>query len=238
VRRQQRPEREGGDLVAPLSSPVVLHCYVTESIVTVLRKGVTMGRPRAYDERTASALLEAAEHLVDEAGLEALAVRRVANAANVTTRAVYSLFGSKEALVVALGARAFDLLQAALDALPTTSDPTSDLVEAGAVVFRRFALEHPALLRIGVQHEGLSAGLAHEFRGASDRALEGLWGRIARLAERGQLGSRGVGEAACEFDALCEGLAALELRCAFPPSQAEWIWRDALQALVLGWYCA
>jgi AcrR family transcriptional regulator len=183
-------------------------------------------------------LLEAAENIVDEERLEALSVRRVANAAQVTTRAVYSLFGSKEALVVALGARAFDLLKAELDALPTTSDPVSDLVEAGALVFRRFALEHPALLRIGVQHEGMSAALAHEFRGASDRALEGLQSRISRLADQGQLGSRGVGEAACEFDAMCEGLAALELRCAFPPSKAEWIWHDALQALVLGWRSA
>jgi hypothetical protein len=81
----------------------------------------------------------------------------------------------------------------------------------------------------------MSPDLASQFRGASDRALEGLWGRIARLADHGQLGSRGVAEAACEFDALCEGLVALELRCAFPPSKADWIWHDALHALVVGW---
>jgi AcrR family transcriptional regulator len=194
-----------------------------------------MGRPREFDEHTAAALLEAAEHIVDQEGLEALSVRRVATAVEVTTRAVYSLFGSKDGLVVALGVRAFDLLKAALDALPCTTDPAVDLVEAGALVFRRFALDHPALLRIGLQHEGMSAELTSQFRGASDRALGGLWSRIARLAEHGQLGSREVAEAACEFDALCEGLVALELRCAFPPSKAEWIWHDALRALVVGW---
>jgi AcrR family transcriptional regulator len=194
-----------------------------------------MGRPREYDEQTASALLEAAERIVAAEGLNALSVRGVANAVEVTTRAVYSLFGSKDGLVVALGVRAFDLLKAALDALPTTSDPTRDLVEAGALVFRRFALDHPALLRIGLLHEGMSAELASQFRGASDRALEGLWSRIARLAEYGQLGSRGVPEATCEFDALCEGLVALELRGAIPPSKAERIWHDALRALVVGW---
>jgi AcrR family transcriptional regulator len=194
-----------------------------------------MGRPREYDERTAEDLLEAAERIVDQEGLDALSVRRVANAANVTTRAVYSLFGSKDGLVVALGARAFDLLKAALDASPPSSDPTSDLVEAGALVFRRFALEHPALLRIGLQHEGMSAELAHQFRGAADRAFEGLQSRLTRLAEHGQLGSRVVAEAGCEFNALCEGLVTLELRGAFPPSKAEWIWHDALRALVGGW---
>jgi AcrR family transcriptional regulator len=71
-----------------------------------------MGRPRAYDERVASVLLEAAERIVEAEGLDALSVRRVANEIAVTTRAVYSLFGSKDGLVVALGARAFDLLRA------------------------------------------------------------------------------------------------------------------------------
>jgi hypothetical protein len=42
--------------------------------------------------------------------------------------------------------------------------------------------------------------------------LDGLWGRIARLADYEPLGSRGVAEVACEFDALCAGLVALELQ--------------------------
>lgn len=194
-----------------------------------------MGRPREYDERVASALLEAAERIVDEEGLDAISVRRVANAIDVTTRAVYSLFGSKDGLVVALGARAFYLLKAAFGVLPTTSDPASDLVEAGVLVFRRFALDHPALLRIGVLQTGMPTELARQFRSAADSALESLQSRIARLAENGQLGSRDVADASCEFHALCEGLAALELRCAFPTSKAEQIWRDALRALVAGW---
>jgi AcrR family transcriptional regulator len=197
-----------------------------------------MGRPREYGERVASDLLAAAERIVDAEGLDALSVRRVANAAEVTTRAVYSLFGSKDGLVVALGARAFHLLEAALDALPTTSDPASDLVEAGVLVFRCFVLDHPALLRIGFQHEGMSPELAGQFRGAANRAFEGLQSRIVRLADHGQLGARGVAEAACAFDALCEGLATLELRGTIPPSKAERVWRDALGALVAGWCAA
>src|SRR5215213_11815837 len=109
------------------------------------RKAVKMGRPREHDERTATALLDAAERLVTEAGLEALSVRRVADAVGTTTRAVYSLYGSKDHLVVALGVRAFDLLRAAIDSLPSTDDAADDLVAAGAVVFRGFALQHPAL---------------------------------------------------------------------------------------------
>jgi AcrR family transcriptional regulator len=197
-----------------------------------------MGRPKAYDEHVANDLLAAAERIVAAEGLDALYVRRVAHAIDVTTRAVYSLFGSKDGLVVALGARAFHLLKAALDALPSTSDPAGDVVEAGVQVFRRFALDHPALLRIGFQHEGMSPELACQFRSAADDALESLRGRIGLLADIGQLGSREVAEAVCGFHALCEGLAALELRCMFPSSKAERIWRDALRVLVAGWRVA
>jgi len=197
-----------------------------------------MGRPREYDERMASALLEAAERIVDADGLDALSVRRVANAVEATTRAVYSLFGSKDGLVVALGARAFHLLEAALDALPTTSDPANDLVEAGVLVFRRFVLDHPALLRIGFQYEGMSPELACQFRDASDQALARLQGRVARLADRGQLGQRSMIEAVRAFSSGCEGLAALERRGRMLPGIAEALWRDTLGALVAGWRIA
>src|SRR6266498_1632147 len=112
----------------------------------------SMGRPKVHDASTALALLEAAEHLVQVGGLDALSVRAVAAEVGTTTRAVYSLYGSKDGLFVALGVRAFEMLGAAVVAMPTTDDPAADLVEAGVKVFRRFALDHPSLFSIGVQH--------------------------------------------------------------------------------------
>jgi AcrR family transcriptional regulator len=194
-----------------------------------------MGRPREYGEGTAEALLEAAERIVDEGGLEALSVRRVADEVGATTRAVYSLFGSKDGLVVELGVRAFDLLKASLDASPMMGEPASDLIMAGALIFRRFALGHPALFRIGVQHMSVAPELACQFVDSANHAMGSLHGRISRLADDGQLGARSVAEAACEFHALCEGLAAIELRGAFTPDVAERLWRSALGALVAGW---
>jgi AcrR family transcriptional regulator len=170
-----------------------------------------------------------------EEGLEALSIRRVASEAGATTRAVYSLFGSREGLVVALGVRAFNLLGAAMEALPLTEDPERDMVCAGVAVFRRFVLEHPALFRLAVQQVELPPGLGQEFREAAERAREGLVSRTTRLAELKRLGTRPVRVATCEFHALCEGLAALELRGAFPAEAAEQLWSDALTALVAGW---
>jgi AcrR family transcriptional regulator len=194
-----------------------------------------MGRPKAHDERTAVALLDAAERLIAEDGVDALSVRRVAGAIDTSVRAVYSLFGSKEGLVVALGVRAFDLLWEAINQLPVTDDPAGDLLEAGVMVFRRFVLEHPALFRLAVQHEAVSVELAEGFRSAAEHALDDLAFRVARVAEAQQLGTRPLYMAVCEFHALCEGLAALELRRVLPDDEAERIWRDGLAALVAGW---
>jgi AcrR family transcriptional regulator len=193
-----------------------------------------MGRPRVHDARTAAALLCRAEEIVEAEGLDALTVRRVATAAGTTTRAVYTAFGSKDALVIALGARGFDLLRDALDAVPETADPADDLVEAGVTVFRRFATAHPTLFRISIQRALPDPALFAGYVDAARVAMRALHGRVARLAAAGRLGSRSVSDAATEFHALCEGLAAVELRGMLPPGEEERIWRGALGALVRG----
>jgi AcrR family transcriptional regulator len=202
--------------------------------VTLLRYSVHVGRPKEHDERTAAALLDAAERTVQAAGLDALSVRGVAEDVGTTTRAVYSLFGSKDGLVVALGVRAFAMLGAAVEALPATPDPAADLVDAGAEVFRGFAVGHPSLFRIGVQRTAGSPELAGGFASAAAQAFAGLETRVACVGAAGLLGGRAVRDAACQFHALCEGLAAVELRGMMTPGEEARIWREALTALVTG----
>jgi AcrR family transcriptional regulator len=192
-----------------------------------------MGRPKQHDDSTAAALLLAAERTVQQHGLDALSVRGVAVDVGTTTRAVYSLFGSKDGLVVALGARSFDILRSAVEALPITDDPRSDLVDAG-LTFRTFALDHPSLFAIGVQRSVPDPGLWAQFSAAASRALVELERRIAPLAEADLLGGRSVDAAVFQFHALCEGLAAVELRGAYPPRVGEQMWREGLEALVAG----
>src|SRR5262249_44787021 len=150
VRRSRRecPPRDRRTSESSSASPFVV---AVQRNVTELRYAVPMGRPRQHDEQTAAQLLEAAERIVDQDGIAALSVRRLATAVGTTTGGVYSLFGSKEGLVVALGARAFELLEAGIEALPETADPQADLVEAGVKVFRRFAVDHPSLFELAVQ---------------------------------------------------------------------------------------
>jgi len=193
-----------------------------------------MGRPKAHNQDTATALLDAAETIAEHDGVGALSVRRVASDVGTTTRAVYSLFGAKEGLVAALGERAFDLLGVRVGSLPLTDDPAADLVQAG-VEFGRFAREHTALFRIGVQRAGVLPETRQAFAGAANRALIVLQERIGRLDTAGLLGDRSPVDATWEFHALCEGLASLETRCSFPVAELERLWEDSLSALVRGW---
>ena len=71
-----------------------------------------MGRPREHDDQTRESLRAAAEQLFSgERGPSGVSVRAVAERVGTSTRAIYSLFGSQEGLLVdALGQRAYELL--------------------------------------------------------------------------------------------------------------------------------
>lgn len=194
-----------------------------------------MGRPRLHDEQTAEALLDAAELMIAAGGPDALSLRRLAEQTQTSTRAVYSLFGSKDGLVLALAQRAFEMLGAGIRALPTTADPAADVIDAGVLVFRRFAIEHPSLFRLAFQHRNTTPSQQWpKLRPTQQAALAGLGERIAALGRARDLTDRAASEAMIEFHALCEGLAALELRGVLPTANEEQLWRHALTALVSG----
>src|SRR6476659_452192 len=116
------------------------------------RYDVKVGRPKEHDEETRAALRAATERIVAVSGIGAFSVRAVADEVGTTTRAVYSLFGSKEGLLIdALAQSAFAFLAEGVDGLPVTDDPVDDLIAIGPHVFRRLVLEHPALYRIAFQ---------------------------------------------------------------------------------------
>jgi AcrR family transcriptional regulator len=191
-----------------------------------------VGRPREHDQRTAAALIAATERLIEEKGVAALSIRAVASDVDTSTRAVYSLFGSKEGLLAAVGAHAFELLHDGLDALPTTDDPATDLISA-ALMFRTFALEHPSLFAIGVQRN-LPRGSWPQVFAAAGAALQGLKEMLGRLEERELLHGRTIDQATLQFHALCEGLAAIELRGFLAPQDADLAWHQAFTALLNG----
>lgn len=198
-----------------------------------------MGRPREHDEETREALRAAAERLFDERGPAAVSVRAVADEVGTSTRAVYSLFGSQEGLLVdALAQRAYEILTRGVRDHAETDDPAQDLVEMSIDVFRRFVLEHPALYRITFQRVVPAFEPGPEVLEVREAALNVLTAKVQRLESAGALRGLNVEEATMAFQATCEGLANFELRGAimrmFPADREEDAWRTAMSALVAG----
>jgi AcrR family transcriptional regulator len=195
-----------------------------------------MGRPRLHDAHTERELLAAAERLLAEGGADALSLRRTAEAAGSTTRAVYSLFGGKEGLLRALFRQAFHALAAELDALPLTDDPAADLVAAGAIGFRGWARAHPDLFQL--VFVGAGAPVEASDAAAGVAAFDRLLARVRRGVEAGLLPPGREVEIGLAFHAMCEGLGALEARGRFPllaGQDAATLWRSALTAVVDGY---
>ena len=196
-----------------------------------------MGRPREHDEHTRTELRAAAERLVADGGPDALSVRAVAEEAGTTTRAVYTLFGSKDGLVAALAQTAFEMLYDDIEALPETEDPLDDMVAIGTVAVRGLVRDHPALYRIAFQR---IAGLQPEpgLVEARQRAWVQLQGRVQRMQDAGLLGPKAVPDAAREVNAMWEGLANAELRGdvlrIMPEGEEVRAWSAALTSVLRG----
>lgn len=198
-----------------------------------------MGRPREHDDETRAALRAATERIVSEFGVGAFSVRGVAREVGTTTRAVYSLFGSKEGLLVdAMAQTAYAFLADGMDALGETDDAVEDLVAVGLPIFRTLVLEHPAPYRIAFQRITPDFRPGPEVVEARERSYAGLRRRVGRVADAGLLGEKSVVEASWEFNAMLEGLANWELRGAVFRSVAageeERTWREALLTVIRG----
>jgi AcrR family transcriptional regulator len=191
----------------------------------------SVGRPKEHDAETRAALLAAAERLIDESGPDAASVRAVAAEVDTSTRAVYSVFGSKQGLLEALATRHMHELIAAIDAVPDTDDAAADLVAVGVDAFRGTALAHPSLYSLIFLRvvPDLEFGLG--FVRVSNDALGRLRAHVARVLPDERL----LEERTLAYHALTEGLASVEIRGHLMARvDPEAVWRDALTALVRG----
>jgi AcrR family transcriptional regulator len=205
-----------------------------------------MARPRVHDERTGEALLDSAAELLRTGGPGAVSVRAVADASGISFRAVYAVFGSKQALIDALAERGYRSLAERLRGLTPTDDVRRDLVTAGAVGFRTFAVEDPEIFRL--TFEQVSAQVLEQKRvaRAAYASYQALVWWLRRARESGAIHKdRSEEVCAFSFHSLCQGLAASELAAQLPPTgPGFWpmargldlaaVWRDALTGLVDG----
>ena len=191
-----------------------------------------MGRPREHDETTRQLLLDAAGRLAGAEGAGAVSVRRLAEDVGTTTRAIYSLFGSKEGIVRALYRLGFEGLDAHLASVDPVGDPIEELRRLG-IAYRRAALAQPHLYELMFGRpvaEFAPRDPDYEFaRGTLDRLRQA----VRRAAEDGRLHGD-VENATMQLWALVHGLTSLELGGVPTATDYEKIWASALDNLLAG----
>lgn len=139
---------------------------------------------RGEGERTAEAILDAADELLVGSGSEdAVSIRGVADAVGLTPAAIYRHFPDKEGLLFAVCARHFDSItdEVAVPALGSSDDPI-DALRALAVAYVRFGVEHPEHYRIMFMRREDHRPEQY----AAERVLEtGLFGVVLPVVQRG-----------------------------------------------------
>jgi AcrR family transcriptional regulator len=192
-----------------------------------------MGRPREHDSATRDRLLAAAVRLSADEGWSAVTVRRVAEEAGTTTRAVYSLFGSKRGLEEELHQAMYERLLELMRATPATADPRADLLELRHA-YRTWATEHPdryaAMLRFSGPH---AAARSPQGLAAVRAATVQLQQVIDRCAAAGLLAVDDVDRFTAQWRAVAHGLAEFENRGLLP--DGDLAWRSVLAAIIDGY---
>lgn len=191
-----------------------------------------MPRPREHDEHTRERLLVAAGRALAADGAPGLSVRRLSDDVGVSTRAVYSLFGSKEGLVREMYVAGFRGLADELDAAAGADDPLRELQDL-ALAYRRSALDRPHL------YEVMFACPVPEFEPTEEDAVFALstLGRlrdaVARAIAAGAIAGD-VEEVTYGLWGLVHGLASLELAGAPATLDTDAVWDRSVTAMLDG----
>ena len=108
-----------------------------------------MARPRVHDDALRDRLVGSAAEVVAATGVDGISLRALADRCDTSTSAVYSIFGSKEALVDAVVAEADHSFSASQRrALTRQSSRPLDKLQSLGLAYRRWALDHPALYAV------------------------------------------------------------------------------------------
>lgn len=130
------------------------------------------------------ALIEAAEAVLAERGLEGFSLREVARRSGVSPAAPAHHFGDAEGLLAAVATLAFDGLTAALKAGDERggSDPVAQLREQG-LGYVGFALKHPGRFGLMFRCEGYKSEALEQSGRAAFSVLEDGMRRLYGLSE-------------------------------------------------------
>lgn len=202
-----------------------------------------MGRPRMYDESLRERLIEEAQKMLSEDGYHGVSLRVLTRNAGTSTNAVYTLFGSKEALMAEVVVRDLDAMLGA-DFDPNQSeDPRADLLKL-ARYYREHATSDPRsfagtfeAMEEAMRPGSLTDRINPEVKNISVRMYQPLADLCNRISGEHPNVALNALEMAIALWAEIHGFVGLENAGALPVSQeeADRIFDRAIHSLYLGW---
>ncbi|MEO8264943.1 MAG: TetR/AcrR family transcriptional regulator [Ilumatobacteraceae bacterium] len=181
-----------------------------------------------------SLLLEAASDLLEAEGPGALTVRRIANAAGVSTMNVYSRFGGKDGVVEHLFIEGFQRLGQAMNSVVPTDDPIADITSCG-MAYRQFAIDHPTLYSVMFDRVVPDFQPTNDAKLIAGSTLGLLAQRLDRAMTAGALRPGDPLHTAALVWATCHGVVSLEQK-AVGPMAVDWpeVYQQALRMIIAG----
>lgn len=170
----------------------------------------TQQRARGGSDQLRRRVLEAAHQLLEEEGLPALTVRRLADEAEVAPMSIYHHLGSKDGVLDALMREAFGRLEAAMREAALVSDPIEAYREAGRR-YRSLALAAPATYALMFSGTGLHPEASEETKAAALSSFAALVALCQRLVDAGLVGAREAVDLAQATWAGVHGAVTVEL---------------------------
>lgn len=157
-------------------------------------------------------LVEAAAHLLAEAGPSALSARKVATHAGTSTMSVYTCFGSMEVLVRAVVEEGFAMLERRLVEVAPSDDPVRD-VAAQTAAYLAHAREYAELYAVMFGTAPLGQfrlpSPSAEQRGRT-QTLDRIAANLGRAVEAGRLRPAAAGDLSFRWWSSIHGYALLE----------------------------
>jgi AcrR family transcriptional regulator len=171
---------------------------------------VSPPRTRTPSADVRSALLDAAAHLLETAGPDALSVRRIAADAHVAPMGVYNHFAGKHGVVEALWVDGFDRLRATMESLAEIDDAGAALIE-GFRRYRALALQHPMVYRLMFLKAVPGFEPSAEATWTAALSFEGLVTAVRRAMDAGAVADGDAVQMAQVVWAAVHGWVSLEL---------------------------
>jgi AcrR family transcriptional regulator len=188
-----------------------------------------------HDEALRVRLLDEAGRLLSDEGPAALSMRRLASDVGTSTTAVYSLYGSKSALVRAVYLEGFSRFGSRLDAVARSGDPIMDLLQLG-LAYRDSALADPHLYAV------MFGPVVPEFEpeaedlAATEATMDPLVSAVQAALDAGLLVPASARVIATAMWAQAHGLVSLELSGHVPDEfDIAGHYREMLTAALRGW---